>query len=355
VRVVEHLGALPLERLCLHAAGILGVDEAVVFVCDPAHGTEMVAAATAGMPDELVGERFRAGGLAGLAMSCGQPLYVPDPTRLERPFDHPAMGRGRAAAAAPLVVDGRVRGVICVAMREESLRLGLRELELMGQLAALTAAALDRRGAKTHPSALAGKLIADLAHVDEETALHSGQVAKLARRVWEELRMPPVALLELELGARLHDVGKVHTPLEILRKPGPLSLAERDTVRLHAIRGWEMVAAVPGLEAASLIVRFHHERIDGRGYPDRLPGGRIPLASRIVAACDAFGAMTSERPYRGPLAPMAALREIERCAGSQFDPRVAGALGRLLAQDLYDQPLRTPPVELGVEHLLPRA
>ena len=344
-----------MERLCLHAAGILGVDEAVVFVRDPARGSEMVAAATAGLPEELVGERFRAGeGLAGLAMSCGQPLYVPDPSRLERPFDHPAMGRGRAAAAAPLIVRGQVRGVICVAMREESLRLGLRELELMGQLAALTGAALDRRGEAADPGAHAARLISGLAHVDEETALHSGQVATLARRVGQELRLAPVTLLELELGARLHDVGKVRIPVEILRKPGPLSLAERDAVRLHAVHGWQMVAAVPGMEAVSLVVRFHHERFDGRGYPDRLPGGRIPLASRIVAACDAFGAMTSERPYRAALAPDAALREIERCAGSQFDPQVAGALGRLLAQDLYDQPLRAPSVELGVEHLLPR-
>ena len=135
----------------------------------------------------------------------------------------------------------------------------------------------------------------------------------------------------MELGALLHDVGKLRLPPHILAKPDRLSDDERRLVRLHPEWGAEMVAHIPGLEAVALIVRLHHERPDGAGYPHGLSQERIPVASRIVSVCDAFGAMTKRRPYSEPLDVDAALGELERHAGNQFDPDAVEASSRSCA------------------------
>jgi HD-GYP domain-containing protein (c-di-GMP phosphodiesterase class II) len=338
---------LVLERLCVHARDLLGVDKAAVFARDPDTPAELVALAAVGLGEGAVGERVpAAGGLAGLAMSSGQPLYVPDHDLLEF----------RATAAAPVPGGGEVRGALSVGMRADALRLGLRELELLGSLADLVGLALER-GPLEHGSPVPSvrRLSAELELADPQTARHSDEVSRLAVNVGAALGLAGIELLELELGARLHDVGKLRVPSSILRKPGRLSDAERELMQLHALWGAELVADIPGLEAVALIVRFHHERVDGQGYPDGLAGERIPLASRVLAACDAYGAMTSDRPYRRALDHGAALRELERCSGAQFDPAVCRQIVRaLLAEDLDDQALRPAAVELGVEDLLPR-
>lgn len=348
---------LVLERLCVHARDLLGVDEAAVFARDPASPGELTALAAVGMGDGVVGERFpAAGGLAGLAMSSGQPLYVPDGERLERPLAEGGMLPSRATASAPVAAAGELRGALSVSMRSRALRLGLRQLELLGGLADLVGSSL-LHGPPLAPGPVDAirKLVSDLEEADPQTAKHSDEVSRLAVRVGAALGLSGVELLELELGSRLHDVGKLRVPPAILRKPGPLTDAERDVMRLHALWGAELVGEIPGLEAVALVVRFHHERFDGHGYPNGLAGERIPLASRVLAACDAYGAMTSDRPYRPALGRVAALRELDRCAGAQFDARVCAEVERcLLAEDLDHQPLRPAAVELGVEDLLPR-
>jgi HD-GYP domain-containing protein (c-di-GMP phosphodiesterase class II) len=151
-------------------------------------------------------------------------------------------------------------------------------------------------------------------------------VVELARMTGKRMDLDAVELLELELAALLHDVGKLRVPREILRKPGALTDRERSLMRNHPMWGAELVSGVPGLQAVALIVRHHHERIDGSGYPSGLSGVRIPVASRIMAVCDAYGAMTERRPYRRERAPQKALAELREQAGSQFDPAVVDAL-----------------------------
>src|SRR5439155_6640079 len=136
---------------------------------------------------------------------------------------------------------------------------------------------------------------------DRRTARRSEDVVGLARKVGELLELEQASLLELEFAARLHDVGKIQVPDAVLNKPGPLDPQEFDVIRCHAAWGAETLSRIPGLEAVATIVRFHHERWDGRGYPDGLRGARIPLASRIISVCDAYGAMTSDRPYRAAM------------------------------------------------------
>jgi polar amino acid transport system substrate-binding protein len=118
-------------------------------------------------------------------------------------------------------------------------------------------------------------------------------------------------------------------PDSILKKPGKLTPDEHAVMAVHPIRGAEILARVPGLEVVATIVRYHHERWDGEGYPDGLSGVRIPLASRIIAVCDAFNAMTSDRPYRRAMSHAAALAELHANAGWQFDPGVVFGAGEV--------------------------
>jgi two-component system cell cycle response regulator len=150
-------------------------------------------------------------------------------------------------------------------------------------------------------------------------------VAVLARSVGERLGITGPELDDLERAAELHDIGKIAIPDAILNKPGPLDIEEWDFMRRHTLIGESMLSAAPVLQAAARIVRSSHERFDGAGYPDGLRGEQIPLASRIVFVCDAFHAMTSDRPYGAAGSVDAALEELAECAGTQFDPVVVEA------------------------------
>jgi diguanylate cyclase (GGDEF)-like protein len=158
---------------------------------------------------------------------------------------------------------------------------------------------------------------------------HLLDVAELVRHVAGELGMEGEDLEQVVRAAELHDVGKVAVPDAILRKPGPLSEAEWGYMREHTIVGDRILSAAPALEGVAKLVRSSHERYDGHGYPDRLMGEEIPLGARIVSVCDAFHAMTSERPYRPAVAVDDALAELRRCAGRQFDPVVVEAFVRV--------------------------
>ena len=130
----------------------------------------------------------------------------------------------------------------------------------------------------------------------------------------------------VQQAALLHDVGKVAIPDEILRKPGPLDEGEREVMRRHPELGERVVSSVPGLAHLAPVVRADHERWDGKGYPDGLSGEEIPLASRIVFACDAWDAMNSDRPYRRAMDTEGKIEELKRGAGTQFDPYVVSVL-----------------------------
>ncbi|MGH2798194.1 MAG: HD-GYP domain-containing protein, partial [Thermoleophilaceae bacterium] len=203
-------------------------------------------------------------------------------------------------------------------------------LELLGEVAWLSGAALagyERRAELAGTvAAQVDALATALAVWDGLTREHSDTVVELARMTGVRMGLDAVELLELELAALLHDVGKLRVPREILQKPGPLSDSERRLMRNHPVWGAELASGVPGLQAVALIVRHHHERVDGSGYPSRLSGVRIPVASRIMAVCDAYGAMTEARPYHAKRPPREAFAELRHQAGNQFDPAVVDAL-----------------------------
>jgi len=154
---------------------------------------------------------------------------------------------------------------------------------------------------------------------------HVDQVAGLALEVGRRMGLESDALSQVARAAELHDVGKVAVPDAILHKPGPLDEVEWSFMKQHTIVGDRILSAAPALEPVAKLVRSSHERYDGHGYPDKLKGDDIPLGARIVAVCDAFHAMTSDRPYRRSIGVPAALAELRRCSGLQFDPDVIDA------------------------------
>jgi len=183
---------------------------------------------------------------------------------------------------------------------------------------------------------------------DNETGGHSDRVVAYMELLLEQMNIRGPELATLRRGALLHDVGKIGVPDNVLRKPTALSEGEWAVMKRHPEFGARIIAGIPFLEDVARIVRHHHERWDGMGYPDGLKGDRIPLGARIFAVGDSFDAMTSDRPYRRGLLIDAAREEIRRCAGSQFDPAVVTAFLSIpvvrLAAIADDAPLTHPRV-----------
>ncbi|MFF8941327.1 HD-GYP domain-containing protein [Streptomyces sp. NPDC014864] len=167
---------------------------------------------------------------------------------------------------------------------------------------------------------------------DGYTRGHSERVGQASMMIARELGMDDERVEVLRFAGILHDVGKLGVPTRLLRKDGPLTPEERRVIELHPEYGHEMVRGISFLGEARSAILHHHERLDGSGYPYGLTGGQIPECARVVAVADAFDAMTSTRSYRRARPVGAALEELERCAGAQFDPRMVTALVRALGR-----------------------
>jgi putative nucleotidyltransferase with HDIG domain len=186
--------------------------------------------------------------------------------------------------------------------------------------------ALELRHAYQGTSALLAELLED---DDEYTGMHSRDVVDLAVAVATELGLDSRQVRDTEFAALLHDIGKIVVPKEIINKAGPLNDEEWAVMHTHTIEGQRMLDQVGGaLQRVGSIVRASHEHWDGSGYPDGLAGEDIPVEARVVSACDAYHAMTSDRSYRKALPVAVAIAELQRCSGTQFDP---GAVAALLA------------------------
>jgi putative nucleotidyltransferase with HDIG domain len=167
---------------------------------------------------------------------------------------------------------------------------------------------------------------------DKYTFDHSGRVARLAGLLAREMGFAETVVEQIQSGALLHDIGKLSIDTEILSKPGPLDPLEREAIRLHPLHSAEVVSRVGLLDDSTEIVRHHHERPDGTGYPSRLRGHEIPVGARILNVADAFDAMTSDRPYRKKKTIEEAVRELKDGSGTEFDAVVVEYLSRFLSK-----------------------
>jgi putative nucleotidyltransferase with HDIG domain len=184
----------------------------------------------------------------------------------------------------------------------------------------------------THSAALDG-LITMLQFHERDGRGHSRRVARLTLALADELHVgDDAALLQLEHGALLHDIGKLDVPSSILTKPAPLDDKEWGVMKRHPQVGYDLLKKLPRFAAAANLVLAHHEAFDGSGYPYGLEGNKIPIGARILAIADSYDSMTHPHTQRPPMPPPLALNEIERCSGTQFDPIVAEALGEVFAE-----------------------
>src|SRR4030081_2217914 len=175
--------------------------------------------------------------------------------------------------------------------------------------------------------------VADLIDArDTYTFGHSQRVAEYAEQLSERLRMAPTQIELVREAARLHDVGKIRTEDRILHKEGPLTATEAEEMHRHCEEGYDFLKQLPEFWAGAELVRLHHERYDGQGYPRGLGGDELPLEASVIAVADAWDAMTSDRPYRKALGHDAACAELRRCRGTQWDPRIVDAFIDLVSE-----------------------
>ena len=230
-------------------------------------------------------------------------------------------------AAFPIYIRADFSGVVVCSNREG----GFEEIEddVLLALGDHAGAVLDN--ARLHDELRNGylatvRMLADAIEAkDPFLRLHSDEVSSYVAAVAERLALDPRRREELVFASLLHDVGKIGISERILLKPGPLTQEERSVVELHPRIGCRLVEQVPALASMAEAILHHHERFDGDGYPSGIAGEQIPLEGRIICVADCFSAMTSERPYRSAMSAEEACAELERCAGTQFDPRVVRA------------------------------
>jgi diguanylate cyclase (GGDEF)-like protein len=274
-----------------------------------------------------------ASGVIGRCLRERRTIVVNDVTRDADYFSVPGTEAVRSELVAPIWVGPELWGALDVqevtdnAFDEADARLIETVTDQLG--AALRSAILYEQLERAYlgtAEALATALEAKDAH----TANHARSIVSHAGDVAELLGLGAAELRDIRYGAAFHDIGKIAVPETVLNKPGPLTDKERAMVERHVLVGEQILAPVEFLARARTIVRHGHERWDGTGYPDRLAGEEIPLGSRIVLACDALDAMTSDRPYREAMPRTAARAELELHAGGQFDPHVVDALLEVL-------------------------
>ena len=189
-----------------------------------------------------------------------------------------------------------------------------------------------QRAAAGHRDSIADGLVGIVRLHDVPTAEHLDAVGTLTFHLCSELRFDADFTERVVLAARLHDVGKERIPVDILRKPDSLTASEWASMAQHADHSATILGGFSQLADLAPIVRAHHERIDGAGYPDHLVGTEIPLEARIIAVPDAFHAMTSIRPYTPVRSPVEAIAELQRCSGTQFEPEVVRAFVALIGR-----------------------
>jgi HD-GYP domain-containing protein (c-di-GMP phosphodiesterase class II) len=336
------------SRLCARLAAMRDAEEMAGLVVDALHetfsfylaaiqrleGQTLQLVAGRGplaevMAEFLLVEQPISEGVNGRVARTGETALVHD-TRVERDYVvRDPLSDPRSELAVPILVDDAVWGVLNIEAAELH-AFGEADAVLVEAIAASLGSALHRakllNDLEQAFTTMLGVLVSTVEAKDGYTAEHGEDVAELAQRVALRIGLTAREASDVRYAAMLHDIGKVAIPTEILTKRGPLTEEEWVVMRRHAEAGGELVARVQAFAHLAPAVRASHERIDGGGYPDGIAGEDIPLAARIIAACDTFDAIVTERPYRAARKPHEAASELRRVSGTQLDASVVAAL-----------------------------
>jgi len=333
---------LHLDRLLETSLGAIrgatGARVVSILLLDPREGCLVVRARHGRNGTRAVGERRRIGeGVAGWVAQHRVPLLIPDVD--EQPaFRSLARGEGYhtgSFVAVPLLVGERLLGVLCAADRGDGGSFDERDLRLMLGAAPHVAIAIENAQLHEtiqHNAYRALRALAESFEARDGYARgHAARVADAAARTAQQLGLSADEIHTLRQAAHLHDIGKLAVSDTILSRPGQLTDDERATVQEHPVRGARVLATTGFLQAICPVVRHHHERWDGGGYPDGLAGRAIDPLTRVLSVADAYDAMISPRPHRQARSRDEALAELARCAGSQFDPGLIEPFARAVA------------------------
>ena len=334
-----------LKRVAEQACSIVGVERATICVRDRNDPRSSIVVAGHGVREELIGTRLGIDeGIVGSVFLSGEPVIVSDYHDFPENLG-PGGPETQAGGSAPIRYQGEVRGALTVGTTNPEHSFGRHELDALRRLADLGSMALEQATMRSHLELAVGSGVEALTEAidmrDHYTWQHSKNVMELAGKVGKRLGLDEAALAELAFAARLHDVGKIGVPDAVLLKAGTLNDDEWDVMKQYPLRGAEILERVPGLGNVAQIVLCEHEHWDGSGYPQGRAGEDIPLSSRIILVCDAFDAMTSDRPWRSALKPWAAVRELRAGAGREFDPQVVVQLIGVLRESRTTTALAT--------------
>ena len=312
-------------------ARVLGTRRAALWIEEEAEPRDLIARASFGFTreDDPAGRRRFSSELAHAWLERTDP-FVLEPADIEAVPVAAEMGVARVVVA-PLKLEGNRVAALTATIGDR--QLDDRQLALLAGLAHQAKLAIEsaehyeslERTFVSTVAALANALEAN----DEYTSSHARWITDMSLLVGKELSLDRDAMKRLEFGALFHDIGKIGIPSEILQKPGPLTDEEFEIVKEHPELGEKILEPIDRLADVRPIVRACHERWDGLGYPDGKSGLDIPIEARIVLVCDAFHAMTTDRPYRDRLPDEEAVRRLRESSGTQFDPTVVDAFSRL--------------------------
>jgi len=326
-----------LQEILAKAAEMANASRATLMLWNEKEQVLEIKVGYAKKPTKIENLRFRLGeGIAGRVAKTGQPILEND--LAHNPWFIRRKNQQKNILCVPLKIKGKLIGVLNVSNKPGKTGFVSRDLKLMGTLANQAAILIENAQLYQEMREMFFDAIRVLSATvdakDPYTANHSLNVTTYACSLARELGLSEETIQNIYLAGLLHDIGKIGIPEEILLKPGKLTAEEYQEIMKHPVTGAKIIEPLRGLKNIIPMVRHHHERYDGTGYPDKLRGEEIPLEARILATADAFDALTSERPYRKAHNPENALKEIRRHQGTQFDPKIVEALEKIVMRKI---------------------
>jgi putative nucleotidyltransferase with HDIG domain len=311
----------------------LKADNGSVWILDNAKD-ELKNAAARGLPPQAIEKNIAVGdGIAGRVAATGKPLLIQGSAT---PSQRSAGSRPTSSICAPILIHEQVHGVICVNILGDHRSFSYKDLQMLQIMASQTGTAIDNvtlmDGLKANNYAIVRSLGEAVEAKDPYTAGHCEYVSRYSVAIAQAMNLPLRDIEEIKIGAILHDVGKIGISEEILGKQSKLTAEEFEIMKKHPIHSARIVAPLHLPKNCLQVIKYHHERPDGKGYPYGLVDEEIYIGAKIVMVADTFDAITSHRPYREGKPKEVAIEEILRYSGSQFDPQVAETFINILPQ-----------------------